>query len=185
MDDERLIISECLEGNAGRFDVLIIRYQSAIFALGMNILGDPDEAMDVCQDTFAQAYINLHRFDMERKFKNWLLGIAVKRSLDRIRKKKSFLAFFDRYAREGKTSDHFKTHGIEESVVFRQFLKQLNPRERTALSLKMNEGYTAKEIAEVLRCSENTAYVHLFKAKQKIKKAYTAAGKMENTEVKP
>lgn len=48
-------------------------------------------------------------------------------------------------------------------------LKRLSPRERTALSLWANEGYTAKDISEVLECSASTARVYLFNARKKIK----------------
>jgi len=49
-------------------------------------------------------------------------------------------------------------------------LEQLKAKERTALSLWANEGYTAREISEVLRCSASTARVYLFQARKKIKK---------------
>jgi len=48
-------------------------------------------------------------------------------------------------------------------------LETLSPRERTALCLWANEGYTAKDIAEVLSCSASTARVYLFNARRKIK----------------
>jgi RNA polymerase sigma factor (sigma-70 family) len=46
----------------------------------------------------------------------------------------------------------------------------LNERERIALSLQINENYTAKEIGKILDCSENSVRVLLFKAKKKLKK---------------
>ena len=47
--------------------------------------------------------------------------------------------------------------------------RRLSPRERTALCLWANEGYTAKDISEVLACSASTARVYLFNARRKIK----------------
>ncbi len=48
-------------------------------------------------------------------------------------------------------------------------LRGLSPRERTALCLWANEGYTARDISEVLACSASTARVHLYNARRKIK----------------
>lgn len=48
-------------------------------------------------------------------------------------------------------------------------LEKLSPRERTALTLWANEGYTAKDISAVLACSDSTARVYLFNARRKIK----------------
>jgi RNA polymerase sigma factor (sigma-70 family) len=49
-------------------------------------------------------------------------------------------------------------------------MKRLNDKERTALSLKLNEGYLAKEIAEILNCKESTVRVYVLNAKRKLKK---------------
>ncbi len=191
MTEDNTIIAQCLAGHGGRFEVLVRRYQPRLMALALNILGDPDEALDAVQEAFTQAFTNLDRFDINRDFKNWLMGIGVKRSLDRIRKRRSFLKFFQNYSRETDTYESFKNHGIEDSVLFRQHMKLLRPKERTALSLKINEGCTAREIGEVLGCHENTAYVHLFNAKKKIKKAFQLSQAEEmkrpskNREVKP
>jgi RNA polymerase sigma factor (sigma-70 family) len=58
---------------------------------------------------------------------------------------------------------------IEESPLFYPLLKVLNAKERSALSLKLNENYSAREIAEILKCSENTVRVHLYRARRKLK----------------
>lgn len=50
-----------------------------------------------------------------------------------------------------------------------RFLKGLSPKERTALCLWANEGYTARDISAVLGCSASTARVTLFNARRKIK----------------
>ena len=59
---------------------------------------------------------------------------------------------------------------LEDSEQFQLILKWLNEKERTALSLKLNEGYLAREIAEILGCKESTVRVYILNAKRKIKK---------------
>ena len=63
-----------------------------------------------------------------------------------------------------------RKRGLAESEFFSPLLKQLKPRERLALMLKMEENFSAREIAEVLNCSESTARVHVFNAKRKIRR---------------
>ena len=173
--NEKTKIQACLNGEVDAFEGLVETYQSRVIALAWNILGDPDEARDAAQDTFIQAYINLHLFDLNRNFKTWLMGITVKRSIDRIRRQKSFLKFFKHHS-ENMVFKNPPTHyPIEESEIFYPLLKLLNERERTALALKVNEGYSAREIGTVLNCSEATARVHLFKAKKKLKKALSGS----------
>jgi len=169
MDDEKQLIEMCLAGDNEAFAILVNRFEANAKALAWNITGNAEDAMEISQDAFLQAFKNLHLFDQNKPFKNWLLGITIKRSIDKIRKQKTFLNFFSRYSREVPTAkDEIKP--IEESPIFHHLLKQLNERERTALSLQVNENYTAKEIGQLLNCSENSVRVTLFNAKKKLKK---------------
>ena len=178
-ENEGLIIRQCLDGNREAFEVLVNRYESHVKALAWNIVGNPEEALEISQETFLQAYKNLHRFDLSRNFKHWLLGITIKRSIDKLRKQKTFLSFFNRYTSVAATTVE-EIRPIEESPVFHPLLNRLKERERIALSLQINESYTAAEIGEVLNCSENSVRVLLFKAKQKLRNALSA----NNTKLK-
>jgi RNA polymerase sigma-70 factor (ECF subfamily) len=175
--DETKIIEMCLQGNRSAFEDLVKKYQSHVIALSINILGCRDEALDVAQETFVRAYVHLNRFDPERKFKTWVLSIAAKRCLDHLKKRKSILNYFLKQTREFRLDAGGGYKSLEESEIFSPLLKRMKDKERVALLLKMNENYSAAEIANVLDCSENTARVHLFNAKQKLKKALSAAEK--------
>jgi RNA polymerase sigma-70 factor (ECF subfamily) len=172
-DNEAQMIRSCLAGNREAFEILVNRYESHVKVLAWNIVGNPEEAMEISQETFLQAFKNLHLFDISKNFKSWLLGITIKRSIDKLRKQKSFLNFFQRYSLEVPlTNEEIKP--IEESPIFQLILIRLKERERIALSLQINENYTAKEIGKILDCSENSVRVLLFKAKKKLKKVLLA-----------
>lgn len=166
---DNIIIEQSLRGDPEAFETLVKKYQASLIALTWNILGDADEARDMAQETFIQVYTHLERFDRTRSFKTWIFSIAVKRSIDRIRKKKSFLKYFNNQTKEMNPVVEQRNKRIEESEIFSPLLKKLNHKERAAISLKVNEGFSAKEIAEVIKCSESTARVHLFNAKKKLK----------------
>ncbi|MCP4150417.1 MAG: sigma-70 family RNA polymerase sigma factor [bacterium] len=142
--NENLIINKCLQGCRSSFEKLVHTYQSHVIALSVNILGNYDEALDSTQDTFVQAYVNLNRFDRERKFKSWLLSIAAKRCLDSLRKKKSIRNYFIKQTKEfhphsHDSYQHFKP--VEESEIFFPLLKKMKDNERVAVLLKVNECY--------------------------------------------
>lgn len=111
-------------------------------------------------------------FDQARGFKNWLYAIAYKRCLDRLKKEKIEKKYRSRIA-ETTTQVSSRVemeHSLEESAVIGLLLKKLTVKERLALCLAMNEGYTAAEIAAVLHCAESTARVYVFNAKGKLRK---------------
>jgi RNA polymerase sigma factor (sigma-70 family) len=181
--DDLTLIRHCLENRTNRsaFEVLVARYQSHVTALAVNILGDYDDAVDVVQETFVQSFVNLEQFDVNRKFKTWLLGIAVKRCLDLLKKRKSILNYFLKQtsAAGRRCEQYWQRPGrweLEESEIFYPLLKKVKPKERIALVLKMNEDYSAREIAAVLDCTEVTARVHLFNGKRRIKELLAAEG---------
>lgn len=152
--------------------MLVTKYQANILTLCWSILGDKEEAKDVTQEAFIQAYLNLHRFDMTRSFKNWLYSIAYRKCIDRKRKEKSAIKFLKSTAKVARLNSDCKKEErrIEDSEVFSSIMNKLNAKEQTAISLKVNEGYLAREIAEVLDCAESTVRVLLFNAKRKLKR---------------
>ncbi|MBN1274127.1 MAG: sigma-70 family RNA polymerase sigma factor [Candidatus Aminicenantes bacterium] len=165
------IITKCLSGQMEAFELLVKKYQSGLLSLAWHVLGDKEEARDITQEAFIQSYKNLDRFDMEKSFKNWITAIAYRRCLDRIKKQK----VRNRHFRSARFEDcvYFPHNGnerLEDSDLFQTHLNKLNPNERMTLSLKINHGYSSKEIAEVLNSSESTVRVYIFNAKRKLKK---------------
>lgn len=168
---EQQRIAACLAGDIDAFAPLVRQYQGQLIAMANRLLGDEDEACDAAQEALVQAFKNLHTFDRSRNFKNWIMGIVVKRSLDRLRKRNSFLKFFSGEGRRMPTYHEPQNLDIQKSVLFGPYLKILKPKEYLAIVLDVNDGYSAREIGEVLQCSESTVRVHQFNARKKLKKA--------------
>jgi RNA polymerase sigma-70 factor, ECF subfamily len=168
--DEQEIIAACLRGSPGSCRRLVDAYGGLVMATAVNILGNRQDAEDVWQETFLQVFRNLARYDPSRSFKTWLLAIAYRRSVDMIRKKRRFKAFASRAAFEPAPAvSGGNPHPGGPGPLPSALLRKLNPRERTALCLWANEGYTARDISGVLECSASTARVYLFNARRKIK----------------
>jgi len=169
--DEIEIIKQCRRGYTDAFAILVDHFQYRVIAVASNITGDPEEARDIAQDAFVQAYEHLDTFDLNRSFKNWLMGITVKRSIDRLRKTKSFIKFFTAYKKMTPMVQNPANRIIEDSLILKDLLKKLNGKERSILALQLTEGFSARDLGEIFNCSENTIRVHLYKARQKLKKA--------------
>lgn len=174
---EQKNIAECLAGNIDAFAPLVRKYQCQLIAVALRLLGDEDEARDAAQEAMVQAFKHLHRFEVGRSFKTWIVAIVVKRSLDRLRKRNSFLKFFTVEGRQLPSYHRPQNRDIKDSTLFRPHLKILKPKEYLAIVLDVNDGFSAREIAEVLECSESTVRVHQFNARKKLKKALIDAEK--------
>jgi RNA polymerase sigma-70 factor (ECF subfamily) len=170
--DVKDIISRCLDGEKEAFGMIVDEYQSRLLHFTWSILGDKDEAKDVTQDSFLRSYLRLQSYDPEKSFKTWLYTIAYNRCVDKIREKQSMTRFIKKAQHEQAfpQPSYNPEKNLEDSRHFQAILRRLNKNERTALSLKLNEGYLSRDIAEVLGCKESTVRVYILNAKRKAKK---------------
>jgi RNA polymerase sigma-70 factor (ECF subfamily) len=171
MIDEAAAISACLQGAGEEFKSVVDAYKGPLMAAAVNILGNREDAEDVCQETFIRAFRNLASYDHARSFKNWIFSILYHGCLDVLKKKRRFRAAESRLKSEfprpaagrGAVAPDLG-RGIGERI-----LARLSPKERTAVVLWASEGFTSAEIAGVLDCSASTARVTLFNARKKLK----------------
>lgn len=169
--DEQELIAGALRGRIEDFRMIVERYSAPAMALAMNMLGNRDDAEDACQELFIQVYRNLGSYDPGRSFKNWIYTILYRRCLDHIRRRRRSVELVKKISRETPLSTPANPGPSHTSRNLpSDLLERLKAKERTALCLWANEGYSAKEISEVLRCSASTARVYLFQARKKIKK---------------
>ena len=164
-------IEACLRGNGEEFRLIVNAYKGPLTALAVNVLGNRQDAEDVCQETFIQAFRHLGRFDRNLSLKTWLFTILFRRCLDLLRKKRRFRSFSLRAATEPTPSNRDRgpdTPGRGE--ISNALLETLSAKERLALALWANEGLNSSEIAGILGCAASTARVYLFNGRRKIKK---------------
>lgn len=163
-------IEACLRGNGEEFRLIVDAYKGPMTALAVNVLGNRQDAEDICQETFIQAFRHLGRFDRTLSLKTWLFTILYRRCLDVLRKKRRFRAFFLRTALDPPPSHRDRGPVVPESgEISKVLLEALTAKERLALALWANEGLNSTEIAGILGCAASTARVYLFNGRRKIK----------------
>jgi RNA polymerase sigma-70 factor (ECF subfamily) len=169
MSDQELV-KACLSGDEDAYQQIMQRYSGKAMALALNMLRQREDAEDVCQDAFVKAFINLEKYDPQQDFKNWFYTVLYRRCLDHMRKRKRFYGFIGKLRHEPLAGDaRVRLNPGRRNQLDPRVLKGLSPKQRIALVLWANEGYTGEEIAAVLRCSPSTARVNLYKARKKIK----------------
>ena len=94
--DESTLIRHAANGDAAAWEPLVQAHQQAVFRLAYLLLGDPDDAEDIAQETFLRAWNHLKRFDPTRPLRPWLLSIAANLSRNRRRSAGRYLAALTR-----------------------------------------------------------------------------------------
>ncbi len=152
------------------------RYKAPVFRLIRNNIGDPDEAMDLTQETFVAGFAAISRYDTDRPFRIWIARIALNKCRDWGRRR-TVRSFFARalplesahdVASDGPAPDAEAADRAELARV-RTAMAQLPPNLREILVLRGVEELSQAETAELLRTSEKTVETRLYRARAKLR----------------
>ena len=176
---------------------LIHRYQGRVYAIAYQMSSaDAEEAKDRVQEAFFQAFRNIRKFKGKSSFYTWLYRIVVNTCIDAQRRRKRWYPIVFPW-RASKTAEDKSDRLLEEypdqsqdsnplSVLRHQqlekevnrALKSLSQKQRTVFQLKIFQGMSIREIANILDLAEGTVKSHLFRATQFIQRRLH--GWMEN-----
>ena len=177
MTDEELIQS-IIEGDDGAFGEIVRRYEPQVARTVIGMLGNCPEAEDVGQETFIRLYRGLKYFRGQSSLGTYLTRIALNLSLNEIkRRKRRSRIFFHRPSEEmynvpdEKTSRH--PDRLCERRMVRQAIGKLEPKLRAVIVLRLIDGYSTKETAEILSIPLGTVLSRLSRAQMKLKEILT------------
>src|SRR5436190_23821083 len=88
-------VTRCAAGDVEAFGILIERYQKPIFRAVMHMVGNYEDARELTQQVFLNAFEHLSSFDRGRKFFSWIYRIAMNESINHIRSRKSATSIDD------------------------------------------------------------------------------------------
>jgi RNA polymerase sigma-70 factor (ECF subfamily) len=158
------------QGDEEAFARIIERYQIPVYNLCHRMLADPYEAEDAAQETFLKAYRSLSRYDMNKKFINWVLTIASNHCVDRLRKRRLNLVSFDDIVpgslpMENSAGPEAALVKQEDQETIQAMLRRLRPRDRAAIVLKYWYEMSYEEIAETLSLTVSAVKSRLHRAR--------------------
>src|SRR4051795_11603782 len=100
-DDDRRLIAECLGGRRDAFGELVSRYQARLYNAAVRLVDNPEDAADVVQDAFLNAYQSLHTFKGDAEFFTWLYRIAFNTAISLKRKRRAVVSLDAAGGRDG------------------------------------------------------------------------------------
>ncbi len=150
-----------------RFNEVVRAYGGYVYTIAFNLLGNPADAEDAAQETFIKAYKRLDTFDEERGLRNWLCTIALNTARDFYRKssRRAVAATLEGEGAAAPDDSDFSSH-VGERLDTVKMLSVLDIRYRSVVVLFYMEQCTVKEIAAMMKKSENVIKVWLFRARK-------------------
>jgi RNA polymerase sigma-70 factor (ECF subfamily) len=176
LQSDRNLAERAKQGDGAAWRTIYDATCDGLFALLCYQIGDRDEARDVLQDTYLQAFRRLGTWRGEAPLAVWLRAIALGRALDW---KRVILRRLKRTVRlDATVADRLgvppQVDGVRfesERDALRRALARLSPQQRAALLLREWDGLAFHDIAGLLGCAESTARVHHARARERMRAA--------------
>ena len=171
---DETLIDQCLAGRREAFGQLVERYQHRLHHGLLHVLGSAEDAQDVAQEAFVNAYEKLASFKGQAAFYSWLFRIALNAAVSAKRKTRRMSASVEA-RREASglepTDDNpsnepsYAMDVADRQRLVRQALSELSEEFRTALVLKEMDGMSYEEIASVVDVPLGTVRSRIHRAR--------------------
>ncbi len=158
------LIKGCLGGDRRMQEELYRRFSPRMYGVCLRYSGNAEEAEDILQEGFIKIYKKLESYRGEGSFEGWIRRIFVNTAIEHFRRKIYQQPITEQHENtlEGKNLSILDNLGEKDLL---KLVQELSPGYRTVFNLYVVEGYTHKEIGEMLGISEGTSKSQLSRAK--------------------
>ena len=176
------VIERAQQGDDAAFNQVVVAYRKRILGTIARLIGRPEDVEDVGQEVFIRLYYSLDQLRTPEVFEPWLYRLTVNAAYDYMRRQKrrkesrmsdlseQQVMMADASAGGKENQEEIRRTGIREFV--HSLLDGISEEDRALLILKEVEGLSLKEMEQIYKVNENALKVRLFRARQRVLKAY-------------
>jgi RNA polymerase sigma-70 factor (ECF subfamily) len=175
VNDDAQLIDEALAGNSASFGQLVRRYQDRLYNTMVHVVSSSEEAQDVCQEAFVQAFVKLETFQRSSAFYTWLYRIAFNVAISRRRRRKPTVSVEQSREMTGEEPidnhepPHQRLEQAERVAQVQAALATLTEEHRSILILRELEGFAYETISELLDLPVGTVRSRLHRARLQLR----------------
>ncbi|HSU61196.1 MAG TPA: sigma-70 family RNA polymerase sigma factor [Bryobacteraceae bacterium] len=182
---EQEVIEKARAGDPSAFNQMVLAYRKRVLGTISRLIGRPEDVEDVAQEVFVRLYYSLDQLRTAEVFEPWLYRLTVNASYDylrRIRRRgesrmadlsEQQVMMADSLAGGKKQAEEQQKSKVRELVD--ALFQHMSEEDRLLLTLKEVEGLSLKELEQIYNVKENALKVRLFRARQRVLKAYQTA----------
>ena len=183
------LIKRAQHGDDAAFNEVVLAYRKRILGTIARLIARPEDVEDVGQEVFLRLYFSLDQLRAAEVFEPWLYRLTVNAAYDYLRKQRrrmesrmsdlSEQQVMMADAVAGGKDDRARQERKQVREMVDALLGAVSEADRLLLTLKEVEGLSLKELEKIYRVNENALKVRLFRARQRVLKAFGAAQRAE------
>jgi RNA polymerase sigma-70 factor (ECF subfamily) len=172
-DLDRSLVQRFLDGKREAGDELVERYHRSVYNVALRMLGNVQDAEDVTQTVFGNAFAALDTYDPKYRFFSWIYRMTFNESLNSLKRRRNVVSLDGSFDLAADTD----TEGAGESDNrVGKALLELKPDDRAVVVLKHFVSFSYEEISEVLGVPVKTVKSRLFTARERLRQSLLAGG---------
>lgn len=168
--DESTLILRSANGDVAAWELLVRAHQQAVFRYAYLLLGDPDDAEDVAQETFLRAWKYLRRFDTARPLRPWLLSITSNLASNWRRSAGRYMSALTRAFQNEPTPDSIEEKNTQrmQADALWKVVQSLSVSDQQVVYLRYFLELSVAETADALQIAEGTVKSRMSRALKKL-----------------
>ncbi len=167
--DEQQLIEQIKQGNRAAFRVLVERYMKQAYNIAFGVLGTHEHAEETAQEAFIRLHKSIGSFRGDSEFATWFYRIVMNLSLNRLKSEQRRASREVRKESVLEQLSHMPTDNGQYREHLERALHELPTMQRAVVLLRHMDGLSTKQVSAILKCSEGTVKVHLFRGLRKLR----------------
>jgi len=181
------VLRSAQAGDNAAFNEIVLAYRKRILGTITRVIARPEDVEDVAQEVFLRLYFSLDQLRTPEVFEPWLYRLTVNAAYDYLRKQRRRPEFrmSDLSEQQVLMADAAAGGKVEQDEQYQKKIREsvdsllgaVSDADRILLMLKEVEGLSLKELEKIYQVNENALKVRLFRARQRVLKAFGAETK--------
>ncbi|HEY8688871.1 MAG TPA: RNA polymerase sigma factor [Chitinophagaceae bacterium] len=163
------LIQGCIRGDRQMQEQLYHRFSPKMYTVCLRYSGNAEDARDLLQEGFIKIFKNLSKYRGDGSFEGWIRRIFVNTAIEHFRKKVYLQDVTETQERTLEDKEWNVLDDLAEKDIMKM-IHQLSPGYKAVFNMHVIEGYSHKEIADILGINEGTSKSQLARAKMILKK---------------
>ena len=167
------LVKAAQKGDEKAFRQIVDQHEQLVRSTVLGMVGDPSNSEDIAQEVFIRFYKSMHLFKGEAKLGTYLCRIAINLSLNEIKRQKRYnhrIAYISDPERSIQLEDQASNpEKLDTKDLVHKAIQELESEFKSVIVLRLIDGYSVKETAEILKLPMGTVASRLARGQQKLK----------------